>query len=948
MATYDAWKQFLKHFRYDKTVGVSNPITHTSIDHPKGAFHVPTDKYDEFMTMYLKAMVNGVPLYMTEKPLDVSPVRVDLDFRFLVPSSAGGSSVSHNHATGKKSLPSKKAKTDASTFKSDCGASVVSAATTSVADGDAPEKPPELPRLYTKEHVKQFVRAYFKILHNYVNAPPEAFKAFVMEKPTPSEYNKKIKDGLHIVFPHLLCNKSFQHLVRHQILAQAGEVFQGVPVCNTYEDVVDKAVISNNNWQMYGSTKPGCLTYKVTQVYTWEEVGDHWDVKEHFTNPESKEMLSVQEMMELPRLLSMRPADDASALTPVHESKQAEVDEYIRCVLPTMDDRRKTKLHGQVFGLSNNNTKTRAPEEELDLAKQLVLRCLKHDRVDNYEDWIKLGWCLRNIDIGLLDTWIEFSKVSSKYIEGECQNLWNKMQNETLGMGTLRWWARQDNPHEYGIIINSKVLTLIDKCIVTSGAHFDVARVVHAMFKDRYRHTVKETWYVYEDEKHRWIHTRDALRLRTALSLQVCSEFMKRGIYWQDQSMADPENRDLFFAKVKTLNKIAEKLRDSGYKGRVMKECECMFTDEKFEQLLDSHPHLIGFENGVYDMRLHEFRDGMPDDYISFNTKQHYFPFNKNCVEAQELDAFFKQVYTKDSVRKYVMDILSSVIDGSIKMEKFFVFTGQGSNGKSKLLELCQKAIGDYYCIVPISFITQKRAASNQAAPELERTKGRRMAVLQEPGENEKLNVGLLKEVTGGDIIQCRGLFKEPIEFKPQFKMFLICNDLPEVPSDDGGTWRRLNVTEHTSRFCEEPSSDPAKREFPMDMELSEKLVRWAPVFISMLIDYHMNTDPKKVVVPHEVKFATDKYKKNNDIIGQYVEEMIRVTPQDLSVRLSITKIWSSFKSWTASVVSKGRKVPDRNQLKTYLENLLGKYPPGSKGWKGVSFTDDEESEDED
>ena len=104
------------------------------------------------------------------------------------------------------------------------------------------------------------------------------------------------------------------------------------------------------------------------------------------------------------------------------------------------------------------------------------------------------------------------------------------------------------------------------------------------------------------------------------------------------------------------------------------------------------------------------------------------------------------------------------------------------------------RSIGDYGCKLPITLLTAKRAASNAATPELAATKGKRIATLQEPDTNTKLNVGLMKELTGGDTIQARALYREPFEFKPQFKI---------------------------------------------DDKLSEKMDNWAEPFMSLLIHYN-------------------------------------------------------------------------------------------------------------
>lgn len=859
------FQKFLNQFRCDKGV-----ITHTSMK--GGKYHIPEESLDTFYDNYERAMVKGVDLYLTEKPLDPSRFRVDLDFRFAMPS--------------------------------------------------------EMKRIYTIEHIKRITKAYFEILHNYIDLSKDECIAYIMEKPHPVEYRGKLKDGIHIVLPHVVVSHSFMHLVRKHVLDKASEIFNGLALCNTFEDIVDQAIIDKNNWQMYGSKKPELDAYRVTRILQYDASSSNDRIIE-LPSP------SAMDELKFARMFSMR--DPRARPSTIREDKKEEVEEYVKHVLPTMDDRRKTKLHGQIFGNSKNLTKNYISEDELVLARQLVAECLAQTRAENYEEWIKLGWTLRNIDYRLLDSWVEFSRVSSKYVEGECQRLWNNMRIDTLGMATLIWWARNDNPVKYQELINDSIVLLIDRCIGSDGAHFDVARVVHAMYKDDYRFTTKDTWYMFKKEKHRWVRTREGLQLRMVLSCKVCMKFMERSIYWtQEAGKHTDSTADLFNDKAKKLNKIATQLKTAGYKDSVMKECKSLFTDEKFEELLDSHPHLVGFENGVYDLRMHEFREGLPDDYISFSTGRHYVDYNPDSVEAHEIHAYFAQVFTNTNVRRYMLDLLASSMDGGMRQEKFYIFTGVGSNSKSALLNLVQKAIGDYYCILPIALLTQKRTASNNAQSELERTKGRRLAVMQEPGENEKLNVGLMKELSGGDRILVRGLFKEPIEFRPQFKMVMTCNELPEVPSDDGGTWRRLRVVEYTSKFCDNPNPQNPK-EFPLDPDLLEKFDRWADTFISMILDHHKNLDAKNMAEPMEVTVATHSYRQNNDVIGQYINERF-IKDETSTERVPLNKTYMDFKGWAYQVVQKGKKMPDRTQFKAYMEGKFGAYPSDGKGWRGIRY----------
>jgi P4 family phage/plasmid primase-like protien len=206
-----------------------------------------------------------------------------------------------------------------------------------------------------------------------------------------------------------------------------------------------------------------------------------------------------------------------------------------------------------------------------------------------------------------------------------------------------------------------------------------------------------------------------------------------------------------------------------------------------------------------------------------------------------------------------------------------------------------------------------KRAASNAATSELARAKGKRFASLQEPSEGEQINCGFMKELSGGDKIMARSLFKEPIEFVPQFKMALLCNHLPLVPSDDGGTWRRIRVVEFTSRFVDNPVEE---NEFPIDTELSEKLETWKEYFMSMLLEYYKLYKSEGITEPVEVLQCTREYKRQNDHLADYIFQNVEKKDGGF---LTINEAFQDLRVWIRDDQIPIAKVPTKSDFEKYL-----------------------------
>ena len=78
------------------------------------------------------------------------------------------------------------------------------------------------------------------------------------------------------------------------------QLFQNINITNPIEDIFDVAVIERNNWQMYGSTKPGCEPYKLSKIYSFMEISNEFKIisNDQYSNEQLVKLLSIQQFNE--------------------------------------------------------------------------------------------------------------------------------------------------------------------------------------------------------------------------------------------------------------------------------------------------------------------------------------------------------------------------------------------------------------------------------------------------------------------------------------------------------------------------------------------------------------------------------------------------------------------------------------------------------------------------
>ncbi|KAI8826295.1 uncharacterized protein EV422DRAFT_601352 [Fimicolochytrium jonesii] len=415
-------------------------------------------------------------------------------------------------------------------------------------------------------------------------------------------------------------------------------------------------------------------------------------------------------------------------------------------------------------------------------------------------------------------------------------------------------------------------------------------------------------WHVFNC--HRWKYDPGAAYLMRYLSSDENLEpyLRARKLY----SQGDEVSWKIAF----NIDKLITSFQNHGSQRGFVDECALFFNErsDELERNLDGNRYLIGFANGVFDLRERMFRKGEPNDYVSMTV--HYEYGEPIEEDVGDVLAFISKILPDDAVRHYVLKLLGSCVSGDTRDEKFHVWIGGGANGKSTLLSLVAAALGQYAASMKATMLTQKSPPADNATPGMNKAVGARMVAMQETNSGESVNESLLKSSLGGDKIDYRPLFKEAREFYPHFKMILCTNNPLTIKGTDHGIWRKIRMVPFESQFVAKigriahkegnASVEPIEHliqdaqgdaVFEMDKSVKDKIDGpWKVAFMHMLIRYYYVWQEEGLdEVPDKIAQYNRDYKESQDMVGKFLEEKCQIGAE---YKVHSKPLWEAFFDW--------------------------------------------------
>jgi P4 family phage/plasmid primase-like protien len=911
-------------------VGDSVVHTHTRIPDKElniypGAYVIPKEELSLFYSLYYESIfIKKRKEYLTEKQLEIGgPMAVDFDFRY-------------NH--------------DITT------------------------------RQHTRDNVCEMVCEYAEQLKEcYLVQPEVPFSIYIFEKPNVNRLadGSLTKDGIHMIIA-LQIDHTMQTIIREKMIEKLPDIWV-FPLINTWDSVLDEGISKGKtNWQLFGSRKPGNDAYELTHHYVMkldgsdgqynmdEEDVAHFDLKNNFAK------LSVQYDKHPKFEINPKILDEYNRrLENKGQSRGVKkASSRIRMNLIVEDD----NVNEDEDFISINDIKD---SETLEKAVNIMLKQFKSNEYEIIETHYftqalppkyydpgshlsnrMVAFALKHTDDRLFLSWVKLRSKASDFDYNsipELYSLWKKFHKTNqdgikVTRKSIMYWVRKDNFEEYEKIKQNTIDYYLEKAFET-GTEYDIAMVLKQMYKDKYvcvSYDKKGIWYQFRN--HRWVSDR-GLSLRSKISEELyillvskVEQMTKEVFEYQD----DDERKAFLQKKMKIIGELSIKMKRTSDKDHIMREAAEIFYDGEFIRNMDTNKNLMCFNNGVVDFVNETFREGYPEDYITKSTKINYLSYdeNKNNDDfkqiAAEIEEFMNKLFPIKDLNRYMRDHLASCLIGANKNQTFNVYHGSGSNGKSIIADLMAVTLGEYKGTVPITLVTDVRGKIGGTSDEVLKLKGVRYAVMQEPSKGVKLNEGIMKELTGGDPIQARGLYSESEIFEPQFSLVVCTNNLFDIESNDDGTWRRIRKVDFLSKFIDEGETfnDETPYVYNKDKSLKDKLPSFAPVFASMLVKRAFETGGI-VEDCDTVLNASNKYRKGQDHIAAFVSDKVMKTGDERH-KIKKTELKKEFDMWFQETQG-SRKVPKGEELYEYMNKRFGACK--STGWVGVKIIYPEEED---
>jgi len=324
------------------------------------------------------------------------------------------------------------------------------------------------------------------------------------------------------------------------------------------------------------------------------------------------------------------------------------------------------------------------------------------------------------------------------------------------------------------------------------------------------------------------------------------------------------------------------------------------------DDVFDADDNLFNVSNGTLDLTTGKL---LPFEKSNFITRQGKVSFDSSAV-CPMWEAHMKLVIPDDRTRLSFQGYMGyTLIAGNGENTALFLYGG-GKNGKTETVLTIGEINGTYTLNAQAaSFYVRKY--DDTPRPDIARLKGPRFVTIPEGTQGKIIDEGLLKQLTGGDVVTARFLYGREFDFIPKAKLIFFTNHLPKIQGRDPGIWRRIFPI-------------PFEQSIPKEKRIRDYhkilIEKEGPGILNWLLIGLMEYRENGLIVSDAIKAAKGTYKAREDVLAEFMDKYVITDSKDDVIPRA--DLYESYKLWAGG--DQTNKMFQKNKFNTLIEERVG------------------------
>lgn len=320
------------------------------------------------------------------------------------------------------------------------------------------------------------------------------------------------------------------------------------------------------------------------------------------------------------------------------------------------------------------------------------------------------------------------------------------------------------------------------------------------------------------------------------------------------------------------------------------------YIKDKSNNVEETGEQYICLKNGILDIKKLQLQEHTTKIITRNKININYYEQKEN----KEIDTIMNNLAVNDQqVVTLLYEMIGYCLYRGMPFQKVFILVGNGANGKSTLLNMITKLLGEEN----VSHVDLKEIANNRFGKS--ELYGKLANIADDCSSTYLEDTSVMKRITGESYTSIEFKNQNSFSAKINTKMILSYNTIPRMNDTTDGLTRRLVIIPLNAVFKKgNPNYDPFIGEkLKKEENLEYVLYKSLKAINRVLVD-------KEFTVPKQVKEQTEEYIRENNPVATFLYDVYENNEKELE-KIPSTELFKAFCVWGTENNYRSRYTPE-------------------------------------